>query len=69
VHILVIVGRICMACSLFFSLTAFLPIQDMSSTAQTHLGAAHTHFGCCCYARFGQFKCTPNNACFGPVMN
>jgi hypothetical protein len=45
-----------MAFSLLFSLTALLPIQDMSSTAQTHLGAAHTHFGCCCYTLFGQFN-------------
>jgi hypothetical protein len=42
--------------SSFFPLTGLLPIQDMSSTPQTHLGAAHIHFGCCYYARFGQFN-------------
>jgi len=49
VHIVVIAG-------LVFSQTALLPAQDVSSGAQTHLGAAHTHFGSC-------------YACSGLVMN
>ncbi len=36
----------------FFSLIAILPAQEMSVGAQTHLGAAHTHFGSC-YGGFG----------------
>ncbi len=34
----------------FFSLTALLPVEDVSGGARTHLGAAHVHFrdGMCC---------------------
>ncbi len=39
----------CTACFLF-SLTALLPVEDVSGGARTHLGAAHVHFrdGMCC---------------------
>jgi hypothetical protein len=30
-----------------FSVTAHLPIQDVSDDEQTHFGAAQTHFGSC----------------------
>jgi len=38
VHILVIVGS-----TSSFSLTATLPVQDVSSGVQTHLGAGHIY--------------------------
>jgi hypothetical protein len=37
--------------SFFFPLVAFLPIQDVSGAALTHLRASHTLFGSC-YPRF-----------------
>ncbi len=53
VHILVIVSSTKVlppassSSSSSFSMTAHLPIPDVAGGAQTHLGAAHIHFGSC----------------------
>jgi hypothetical protein len=47
VHILVIAGNTKVMPPSFLSMTALLPIQDVSGATQTHVGAALIHFGSC----------------------
>ncbi len=59
-HTIVIAGSSTKALlTSFFSLIPILPAQDMSVGAQTHLGAAHTHFGSC----YGGFGLVPSVHC------